>query len=186
MAEVFPQKTVAQFAERACIHPKRGPFLFRLVRELQPMTILELGTGFGISTLYIAAASKLNGTGNITTLEGASQPVRIARSNFEKAGLGGNITSIHGFFQDTLDGILATLGEVDFVFIDGHHEEEPTLSYVHKILPRLSACGMIVLDDIDWSEGMMKAWRVLSGLPFIESATAYQWIGLLTPIPCKN
>src|SRR5688572_21226429 len=38
-----------------------GRFLMRLVRELAPRSCLELGTGFGLSTAYQAAALELNG-----------------------------------------------------------------------------------------------------------------------------
>jgi predicted O-methyltransferase YrrM len=46
--------------------------LFKLVRTLQPATIVELGTCIGISAAYQAAAQQINHRGRIVTLEGSS------------------------------------------------------------------------------------------------------------------
>jgi hypothetical protein len=44
------------------------------------------------------------------------------------------------------------------VFIDGHHQEEPTLRYHEGARRIIHPRGIIVHDDIAWSAGMVRAW----------------------------
>ena len=66
------------------------------------------------------------------------------------------MTVITGRFQDVLDDTLADLREVDYVFIDGHHDEKATLDYFNRIYPFLSKNAIVLFDDISWSEGMKR------------------------------
>lgn len=136
-------------------------FLFRLIREWRPSTCLELGTCMGISALYQAAALRLNGpAGRLVTVEGSDSLAAIAREGFRELGLP-NATCVTGCFQQVLPGLLQDAGRVDFAFIDGHHEEEPTLRYFEWISAHVAADALLVFDDISWSAGMQRAWRKL-------------------------
>ena len=46
-----------------------GRLLYALVRASRPDTVVEFGTSFGISTIYLAAAVTDNGTGRVVTTE---------------------------------------------------------------------------------------------------------------------
>ncbi len=52
-------------------------FLYALVRLAKPETVLELGTGYGVSARFIAEALKANGRGKLTTVEPDAE-LRIA------------------------------------------------------------------------------------------------------------
>lgn len=136
-------------------------FLFNLIRAYKPEKCLELGTCLGISALYQASALKLNGSGMIVTLEGSASLAELARDNFKKVGLD-NGSVVIGRFQDTLDEVLKKMGKLDYVFIDGHHDEEATIRYFNQILPTLSEGALVVFDDISWSSGMKRAWKKIS------------------------
>ncbi|MCH8317043.1 MAG: class I SAM-dependent methyltransferase, partial [Bacteroidetes bacterium] len=82
----------------------------------------------------------------------------IARKNFEKLGLD-NITIKIGRFQDTLPDVLNELKKIDYVLIDGHHEEHATVGYFNQIYPYLAKNSILVFDDIFWSKGMRNAWK---------------------------
>jgi hypothetical protein len=75
--------------------------LFHLIRGWRPSTCIEMGTAVGISAAYQAAALKLNGSGRLTTLEGAEGLAAVARRNFRNLGLDTVEVRI-GRFQDTL------------------------------------------------------------------------------------
>lgn len=137
-----------------------GLLLFRLIREFRPATCLELGTGLGISTAYEAAAVALNGHGRLITLEAAASRVELARRNFDELGLE-EIDVRRGRFHETLEGALHDLGRVDFAFVDGHHAERATIGYFDRIATYLSDPGVVVFDDIRWSDGMARAWNVV-------------------------
>ncbi|HEX8674003.1 MAG TPA: class I SAM-dependent methyltransferase [Longimicrobium sp.] len=148
----------------ACVASK-GPVparaLYALVREFQPASILELGTNVGISTAYLAAALRsLGGGGRTTTLEASPYRLRVARETHHRLGLDG-ISYRQGLFADTLEPALQEIGDVDFVFIDGYHQYEPTLSCFGTIWKRSRPGALFVFDDIRWSKGMRRAWKRL-------------------------
>ena len=132
--------------------------LFKLIKEFQPVSCLELGTCLGISGAYQAAALKVNNEGTLITLEGAESLASRARHHFVSLGLD-NVSVVVGRFQDTLDEVLDRCGSLDYAFIDGHHDEHATLAYFEKIGPFLSPGAVLVFDDISWSDGMKRAWR---------------------------
>ena len=135
-------------------------FLFALVRRFRPAKCLELGTALGMSAAYQGAALALNNKGHILTLEGAPSLASIARKIFIQLGLG-NIEVVGGRFQDTLQNIAEKNGPFDFVFIDGHHEEQATQEYYDLLVPYLAEGALLIFDDIAWSAGMVRAWSAL-------------------------
>lgn len=147
---------------RAC-HASKGPvwaeLLYRVVRKARPRVILELGTNLGISSAYLAAAGRSHDA-RVITLEGSSPQMALARSFHEELGLT-NVIYEPGRFQKVLPRVLQNTPEIDFAFIDGHHQLEPTLKYFDLIYPRLSDEAIVVFDDINWSDGMIEAWHRL-------------------------
>jgi predicted O-methyltransferase YrrM len=131
--------------------------LFKLIRTMHPASCVEMGTAVGISAAYQGAALRLNRHGALVTLEGATSLSDIARSNLQQLGLD-TVEVVTGRFQDTLPSVLTNRQPVDFVFIDGHHDEHATLAYLEQILPFLADTALLVFDDIAWSEGMKRAW----------------------------
>lgn len=134
--------------------------LFKLVREFSPSVCLELGTSLGLSGAYQAAALESNQRGQFVTLEGAESLASLAKANFEELGLT-RCNIIVGRFQDTLEEVLHDNAPIDFVFIDGHHEEHATITYVRQMVPHLSDGAILVFDDIHWSRGMDRAWNTM-------------------------
>lgn len=145
-----------------CRQASKPPFwallLFKLVRELQPATCLELGTCLGLSGSYQAAALKLNGRGKLVTMEGADALAVLARKTFDTLALD-NVLVVSGRFQDHLDEVLAEHRPIDFAFLDGHHDEQATVRYFEDIYPCLADQSVLVFDDISWSAGMARAWE---------------------------
>ena len=160
--EMYQGQTLSSTLGKICRTGSKQPIwcflLFKLIREIQPVTCLELGTCLGISTAYQAAALELNGRGQITTLEGAATLVSIAKKNLNELGLG-RANVIVGRFQDKLPEVLRAQEHIDFAFIDGHHDERATLTYFELILPFMSEGSFMVFDDIRWSTGMQRAWH---------------------------
>ncbi|MHC4339182.1 MAG: O-methyltransferase [Planctomycetota bacterium] len=150
--------TVGRLAGERSKSAKWCRMLFQLVRECRPTSCLELGTCLGVSAAYQAAALSLNGAGRLTTIEGAPALASLARKNLDNLGLD-RVDIRAGRFQDTLDGVLAEIAPVDYVFIDGHHDGAATLRYFERVASCLGAPAIVVFDDIRWSRGMLAAWR---------------------------
>ncbi|MEM9261372.1 MAG: methyltransferase, partial [Bacteroidota bacterium] len=68
------------------IHPAQGSFIYLQAVALGAKNIVEFGTSYGISTIYLAAAAKENG-GKVITTEYLPQKVKLAKQNFVEAGL---------------------------------------------------------------------------------------------------
>lgn len=151
--------------------------LFRLLREFRPNVGFELGTCVGVSGAYHAAAMKLNQTGHLVTFEVHDAKIEIARANFESLGLD-NVDIVEGPFQETLEQELVKRAPVDYVFIDGQHEEKATIDYFHMSLPHISDKAVFVFDDINWSDGMKRAWKVIRDHPRTKVAVDLHRIGI--------
>jgi predicted O-methyltransferase YrrM len=136
-------------------------FLFRLVRNLKRQNGIELGTCLGLSAAYQAGAMKLNGKGKLHTFEGAPALADIAARHLDELGLNAHVDIVRGRFADTLPVQLERLAPLDYVFIDGHHDEHATIAYFEQMYPYLASDAIVVFDDIAWSPGMARAWQTL-------------------------
>ncbi len=132
--------------------------LFRLVRKTRPATCIELGTNLGISSAYLAAALKLNGSGRLLTIEGSPSLTECAKRNLTLLGFD-NVRIVNSSFETGLPETLKEVSSVDFAFIDGHHDEGATLDYARMIMEASSEGAILVFDDIRWSSGMARAWE---------------------------
>lgn len=154
-------KTIKSVAYHSLKRPKYGQLIFRLVNHFHPETILELGTSLGITTAYIA---KSNPKAKIITMEGAPEIAQIAQQNFETLGIG-NIQTVLGNFDSTLEPLLQQISQLDFVFFDGNHRKIPTLKYFESCLRLAHNQSVFIFDDIYWSPEMTEAWKVIKAHP---------------------
>jgi predicted O-methyltransferase YrrM len=151
-------ETVGTFSMASSKSARWCRLLFKLVRDLRPLSCLEMGTAVGISGAYQAAALAMNGNGHLVTLEGDPSLAEIAQGNLRRLGLTAEV--VVGRFQDTLPKALKN--RPDYVFVDGHHDETATLDYFEQIIPTLADPALVVFDDIAWSDGMRRAWAAIT------------------------
>ncbi len=158
--------------------PKKSAlFLYHLARELQPDLVIELGTNVGISSAYLASALRKNGKGRLVTLEASPYRIRCAKEVHASVGLK-NVTYVQGLFADTLAPTLREIGAVDFAFIDGHHQYQPTLDYFQVIHAHAARNATYVFDDIRWSEGMLRAWKEIQRDDRLTIAADFHTVGV--------
>lgn len=167
-------RRVKAIAANSLLSPKQGRILFRLVEHFQPKVILELGSSLGISALYLSKASQAA----LHTIEGQESIAKIAKSVFNK-GKADTIQLHVGLFEEVLPDLLNSLKSIDFLYMDGNHTYEATLSYFNQIRPFLHDKSIIVVDDIRWSVPMMNAWEWLSKQEDIHVSIDLQKFGLL-------
>jgi len=98
----------------------KAEFCYQLCRANDARRIVEAGTSWGVSTLYLAAAVRDNvratgGSGTVIGTEHEPEKARIARAHFEQAGLSGFIDLREGDLRETLKQID---GPVDLMLVD--------------------------------------------------------------------
>lgn len=169
------QRTVSSIAKNAAKSKKLGQLLFRMVKQYQPQTLLELGTSLGITSAYLA---KANPSAKLISLEGAMTVAAKAKSNMNKLGIA-NLELVTGNFDDKLAGVLNSLSAVDFAFIDGNHRREPTERYFRQLLPKIHSNTILVFDDIHWSREMEGAWETIKSHRAVRCTIDLFFIGIV-------
>jgi predicted O-methyltransferase YrrM len=111
----------------------KGEFCYQLCRSIGASRIVEAGTSFGISTMYLAAAVRDNQfkKGVVIGTEHEPAKVKIALQNFEKAGLSEFIDLREGDLRQTLKEVG---GSVDFMLVDIWNVALPALELVSSNL----------------------------------------------------
>ena len=150
-------RKVSDIALHSPVSKKYGLLLSNLASEFGSPVIIELGTSFGISTMYMAFSSSDT---RVYTIEGCSASCEIASRNFSEAGLK-NITVINGSFDDRLAEVLSADKKPGMVYIDGNHQKEAVLRYFTAVAEISESNSVIVIDDIYYSRGMEEAWDLI-------------------------
>jgi predicted O-methyltransferase YrrM len=152
--------TVDYVARRASVPENMGLFLHRCASGFEARRLLELGTCAGISGCYLASAPSCR---SFVTIEVSSPLAAIARSNLSH--ITDHATVINAAFDEGIGTALALEDEpFDLVWIDGHHESEPTLRYFDRLRGRVAPGKLMLFDDIDWPQ-MTGAWRAIRAWP---------------------
>jgi predicted O-methyltransferase YrrM len=124
------------------LEPIKAEFCHMLCRSLGAKRVVEVGTSFGVSTLYLADAVRANGGGVVIGTEYEADKAARARANFAAAGLADYIDLREGDLRETLKVIE---GPVDFVLMDIWTEmARPALEL---IAPHLRKGAMVVADN---------------------------------------
>ncbi|HDS08294.1 MAG TPA: class I SAM-dependent methyltransferase [Bacteroides sp.] len=169
------ERSVRSFVRRSSVPPRYGALLYRIARWFRPDMLLELGTGLGVSTLYLASGAP--GV-PLHSVEGHTERAAFAASLLCRCGL--EQVSIHwGEMDEKLDGILMQMPGRFLAFIDGNHRYEPTVRYVRKLLSVAGEEAVIVMDDICWSPEMEKAWREVTMWPEVRASVDLFRFGIL-------
>ncbi len=124
------------------IDAAQGRVLYQLARASGAQRIVEFGCSFGISTIYLAAAVRDNGGGEVITTEMEPNKIVAASENFEAAGLASTIDLRPGDACDTLKDVSWPL---DMVFLDGW--KELCLPVLQLLEPKLRPNAVVLCDD---------------------------------------
>jgi predicted O-methyltransferase YrrM len=126
------------------IGPEFGHLLYSLTRATRAKTVVEFGTSFGVSTIYLAAAVRDNGGGTVITTEFQAGKAEQAGKNLADAGLGDLVEFRVG---DALQTLAQPPREIDLVFLDG--AKELYLPVLRLLEPSLRSGAIIASDNTD-------------------------------------
>ena len=113
----------------------------KILKEIKPERILEIGTAVGYSA--ICFANYLSENGKIDTIEREKERVEEAKINIEKVGMTSKINIYEG---DAVE-ILPTLNnKYDVIFIDAAKGKYPF--FLKEALRMIKPTGVIIADNI--------------------------------------
>ena len=98
----------------------KANFCYLLIRALNAKTVVECGTSFGVSTIYLAAGVRDNSheeRGVVIATENEAEKIVKAKETWEKAGLSGYIKLLEGDIRTTLKDVHLD-DPVEFVLMD--------------------------------------------------------------------
>ena len=112
----------------------------------------------------------------VLTLEGSQEVLKIAQGVWRALRLE-NIEWQQGNIDDTL--YIRARDGLDLVYVDANHTYEATMRYVNYLLPKMNEKGMIVVDDIHYSQDMERAWEDLKKDERVTSSMDLYDMGIL-------
>ena len=120
-----------------------GALLQVLARAVNARRLLEIGTAIGYSGTWLARA--LPPGGMLLTMEINPERARVARANFERAGVADRTSVIVG---DAKRMLAKVSGPFDLIFQDGDKlQYEPMLD---RLVDLLRPGGLLVTDNVLW------------------------------------
>ena len=134
---------------RMQISPEQGQFMALLMEILDAKKTLDIGTFTGYSALVVALALPANG--KVIALDLNEEWTGIARTFWEKSGVGDKIELKLGPAEETLQSLIATgeSNQFDFAFIDADKANYD--KYYEQALQLVRAGGIIAIDNVLWS-----------------------------------
>jgi predicted O-methyltransferase YrrM len=157
--------SIRTLTERASKDVYADRLLAALVRSRKPNLVIELGTNVGLSGTYLASA--LPARGRLKTIDQSGDRQLLAQQLFYAAGLADRIDVITGSFVEFLDS--AAGAGFGIAFIDGDHTYDATVWLVDSLLAYAVPGSVLVLDDINHSAQMRRAWGELRKRPGLAS-----------------
>jgi predicted O-methyltransferase YrrM len=135
------------------ISPEQGKLLYLLARALDAKTIVEFGTSFGVSTIYLACAVRDNGGGRVVGTELVPAKAAQARQHLAEAGLSEFVEIREGNALETLRDFG---GSIDLLLNDGFPDYQ--LGVLNLLHPYLRRGGVVVTDNAGLFKDEMKAY----------------------------
>ena len=120
----------------------KAEFCYLLARATGARRIVEAGTSYGVSTLYLAAAVRDNGGGLVIGTEREPGKVAAARATIAEAGLAGYVDIREGDLRSTL---AIDDGPVDLLLLDIW--VAMVRATVDLVAPRIPVGGLIIADN---------------------------------------
>ncbi len=123
------------------VGPETGQLLNILARSLKAPTILEIGTSFGYSGIWLADAARASG-GRVITMELHAYKAEYAKEMAAKA----NLADYIDFRIGDAFSLIADLETIDFVLLDLW--KDLYVPCLEAFYPKLNAGAIIVTDNM--------------------------------------
>jgi predicted O-methyltransferase YrrM len=152
-----------------------GQLLYATARGIGATRVVEFGTSFGISAIYLAAAVRDNGGGQVITTEIEPAKCRAATANIAAAGLDAVAEVLEG---DALHTLKDVEGPVDLLFLDGW--KDLYVPVLDLLTPKLRPGALVVADNINFPDTRPYLARIRNSDDFVSTPlpsgrTEFSW-----------
>ena len=148
------------------LHPDVAKFISLLAVSKGARNIVEVGSGVGYSTLWLAYAASATG-GKVVSCEINPARATEARANVEKAGVAAYVEVLVG---DARELLRRRDEPVDLLFIDGDYGQYET--YFDVAYKQMKVGSVVVADDVVADENSLADYvTYVQNHPHLESVT---------------
>ncbi len=126
-----------------CVDRTQGVFCYLLARALGARRVVEFGTSFGVSTIYLALAVRDNGGGMVIGTEMVAAKALRAREHLREAGVDDVVEIREGDARETLRSLS---GPVDLFLNDGF--PRAALDVLRVVTAQMRDGAVVVTDNV--------------------------------------
>jgi len=146
--QTSPEERRSDWAERMSgfhlsVSREQGRFLYQTVRATKAQYVVEFGTSFGISAIYIAAALHDNHSGKLVSAELIESKAAKAKSHIHNTGLSDYVDIRIG---DALETLRDPEKPIDMLYLDGG--PSLYLSVLKLLQPHLGEGALVIADNV--------------------------------------
>jgi predicted O-methyltransferase YrrM len=144
------------------VGPDKGRVLVKVINEIKPRRILEVGTLVGYSAILMA--KELESDAHLITIEIHANEAEIARENIKRAEVPPTVDVIVG---DAIEVLPKLTSKFDMVFIDA--EKTEYFDYLRLVERRLRRGSVLVADNAGAFADQMRDY-----LDYVRSSGKYR------------
>ncbi len=145
------------------VSPTDGRLLRVLAETMGAKRIVEVGTSVGYSSISFALAVRKTG-GHVWTHEIDPERIRMARENFQRAGVADWITIVEGDAHET---VKQHKEPIDIVFLDA--DKQGYIDYLQKLLPLVRPGGLVIAHNMRYPNPDPRYLRAITQNPELET-----------------
>ena len=127
---------------------EQAAYCYAQARAVRARRVVEFGTSFGVSTIWLAAAVRDNGGGTVIGTEMVPVKAERARAHVREAGLADHVDIRVG---DALETLRDLDGPVDLMLNDGF--PDAALDVLRLVAPHLRPGAVVVTDNVGVMRG---------------------------------
>ena len=153
--------SVGRATARYGIRKSHGQLLFRLANYFKPKQIVQVGTGMGLSTLYLTGYSA-----HVQCISLEEDPARAewARWCLERMGKR-HVRVERGDYESLLPKALAQFETVDFLFFNAPERATELYGMFEKCVGHIQPDTVLVVEGLRASRAMQDFWERVKAHP---------------------
>ncbi|MBU8810539.1 O-methyltransferase [Mycolicibacterium goodii] len=160
----------AKFTPREVSSPSfQGDVYAWLVMQRKPKTVIEFGSGFGVSGMFFGAGLEANQSGHLYSFEINDKWADVAEQSI--AQVTKRFTLTRGAFEEHVKDVP---GPIDLAFVDGIHTYDFVMQQWDILKPLMAPGGLVLFDDITYGQGMHEAWLDIARSDSVAGAVEFR------------